>query len=54
MLTLAGLCCGTDFIYDEFDSWQSYATLFKAQDSRADATQTLRHFGDKLEPRTVS
>jgi len=39
---------------DVLDPWQSYATMLKAQDGRADAIQTLRYFGDKLEPRTVS
>ncbi len=39
---------------DVLDPWQSYATMLKAQEGRADAVQTLRYFGDKLEPRTVS
>ncbi len=36
------------------DPWQSYATMLKAQEGRADAIQALRYFGDKLQPRTVS
>ena len=39
---------------DVLDPWQSYAAMLKAQEGRADATQTLRYFGDKLTPRTVS
>lgn len=39
---------------DVLDPWQSYATMLKAQEGRADAAQTLRYFGDKFEPRTVS
>ncbi len=39
---------------DVLDPWQSYAAMLKAQEGRADAAQTLRYFGDKLQPRTVS
>lgn len=36
------------------DPWQSYAAMLKAQEGRAGAIETMRYFGDKLEPRTVS
>jgi len=36
------------------DPWQSYAGMLKAQEGRAGAIETIRYFGDKLEPRTVS
>jgi hypothetical protein len=35
------------------DPWQSYAAMLKAQEGRAGALETLRYFGDKLEPRTL-
>ena len=39
---------------DVLDPWQSFATMLKAQEGRAGALETLRYFGDKLQPRTVS
>lgn len=39
---------------DVIDPWQSFATMLKAQEGRAGAIETLRYFGDKLQPRTVS
>jgi len=36
------------------DPWQSYAAMLKAQEGRAGAVETMRYFGDKLEPRTIS
>lgn len=36
------------------DPWQSYATMLKAQEGRAGALETIRYFGDKLKPQTVS
>nr|MDQ2659079.1 hypothetical protein [Verrucomicrobiota bacterium] len=36
------------------DPWQSYAAMLKAQEGRAGALETLRYFGDKLTPPTVS
>ena len=36
------------------DPWQSYAAMLKAQEGHAGAIETMRYFGDKLEPRTVS
>ncbi len=39
---------------DVLDPWQSYAAMLKAQEGRAGAVETMRYFGDKLEPRTVS
>src|SRR4051794_25577700 len=39
---------------DVIDPWQSFATMLKAQEGRAGALETLRYFGDKLQPRTVS
>src|SRR5947209_11453574 len=44
------LAANLDFI----DPWQSYATMLKAQEGRAAAIETLRYFGEKLQPRTVS
>lgn len=39
---------------DLLDPWQSYAAMLKVQEGRAGAAETLRYFGDKLTPRTVS
>jgi hypothetical protein len=39
---------------DVIDPWQSYAAMLKAQEGRAGAIETMRYFGDKLQPRTVS
>lgn len=39
---------------ETLDPWQSYATMLKAQEGRAGALETMRYFGDKLQPRTVS
>lgn len=36
------------------DPWQSYAAMLKAQEGRASAIETLRYFGDKQEPKTLS
>jgi hypothetical protein len=36
------------------DPWQSYAAMLKAQEGRAGAIDTLRYFGDKLQPQTLS
>ncbi|MGZ5553899.1 MAG: hypothetical protein ACXWHF_09700, partial [Chthoniobacterales bacterium] len=44
------LVANLDFI----DPWQSYAAMLKAQEGRAGAIETMRYFGDKLTPRTVS
>lgn len=39
---------------ETLDPWQSYATMLKAQEGRAGALETMRYFGDKLQPQTVS
>ena len=39
---------------DVIDPWQSYAAMLKAQEGRAGAVETMRYFGDKFTPRTVS
>lgn len=36
------------------DPWQSYAAMLKAQEGRAGAIETLRYFGEKLEPKTLA
>ncbi len=36
------------------DPWQTFATMLKAQEGRAGAVETIRYFGDKLKPPTVS
>jgi len=36
------------------DPWQSYIAMLKAQEGRAGAAETVRYFGDKLTPSTVS
>lgn len=39
---------------ETIDPWQSYAEMLKASEGRAGAVETLRYFGDKLVPQTVS
>ena len=39
---------------DLLDPWQSYAAMLKAQEGRAGALETLRYFGERLQPPTVS
>jgi hypothetical protein len=39
---------------EALDPWLSYSAMLKAAEGRAGAVETVRHFGDKLEPRTVS
>lgn len=36
------------------DPWLSYSEMLKASEGRSGAIETLRYFGDKLEPQTVS
>ena len=36
------------------DPWLNYASMLKAQEGRAGAIETLRYFGDKLDPKTLS
>jgi len=39
---------------EALDPWMSYSEMLKASEGRAGALETLRYFGDKLDPRTVS
>lgn len=39
---------------EAIDPWLSYSEMLKASEGRAGALETLRYFGDKLEPKTVS
>jgi hypothetical protein len=39
---------------EAIDPWLSYSEMLKASEGRAGALETLRYFGDKLEPQTVS
>jgi hypothetical protein len=39
---------------ETIDPWMSYAEMLKASEGRAGAVETLRYFGDKLLPQTVS
>ena len=39
---------------EAIDPWQSYAAMLKAQEGRAGGLETLRYFGEKLQPKTVS
>jgi hypothetical protein len=42
------------FNLNVIDPWQSYATMLKAQEGRSGAIETIRYFGEKLEPKTLS
>ena len=39
---------------EALDPWLSYSEMLKASEGRAGAVETLRYFGDKLHPQTVS
>ena len=39
---------------EALDPWLSYSAMLKAAEGKAGAVETMRYFGDKLEPRTVS
>ena len=39
---------------ETIDPWQSFADMLKASEGREGAVETLRYFGDKLDPQTVS
>ena len=39
---------------EAIDPWLSYSEMLKASEGRAGALETLRYFGDKLDPQTVS
>lgn len=39
---------------ETIDPWQSFAEMLKASEGREGAVETLRYFGDKLVPQTVS
>ncbi len=39
---------------EALDPWLSYSEMLKASEGRAGAAETLRYFGDKLDPKTVS
>lgn len=36
------------------DPWMNYSAMLKAQEGRSGAAETLRYFGDKLDPKTMS
>lgn len=47
----------TDYLsanLEALDPWQSYSAMLKAAEGKAGAVETMRYFGDKLKPRTVS
>ena len=39
---------------EAIDPWLSYSEMIKAAEGRAGAAETLRYFGEKLDPKTVS